>query len=177
MEKCYLNTWTGELYTYDEVCNYLLEHCLDDTDRKEFSCIDENTLDDILYYINYSLSELDFVCLSPEAVEKINSSAANDCYCENSSISNRDCKNSCSCGNVSLYNSNSKGTDVLTGKDVLELIEKAQFEDFKNSIGAKLTDKEKANAKNKVPNFYCGFIDDKEMEKSIKQLLNKMAQK
>ena len=57
------------------------------------------------------------------------------------------------------------------------MIEKAQFENFKNSIGANLTDEEKKNATNKVPNFYCGFIDDKEMEESIKQLLGKMVQK
>ena len=69
------------------------------------------------------------------------------------------------------------GLDLLTVNDILKMIEEARFENFKNSIGANLTDKEKKNATNKVPNFYCGFIDDKEMEESIKQLLGKMAQK
>ena len=116
-------------------------------------------------------------CDAITKLKKLGLSTVNNYHRINDSISNKECNNSCSCGNRSLCNSDLKDIKSLTGKDILKMIEEARFENFKNSIGANLTDEEKKNATNKVPNFYCGFIDDKEMEESIKQLLGKMAQK
>ena len=176
----YLNTDNGDLYTENAVYDYLYEHCLDDDERKELSYDNDKDLSVLLEIIDSPLEELGFTYLSPDAVAKLKKlglSTINNYHRINDSISNKECNNSCSCGNGSLCNSNSKNAESLTVNDILKMIEEARFENFKNSIGANLTDKEKKNATNKVPNFYCGFIDDKEMEESIKQLLGKMAQK
>ena len=176
----YLNTDNGDLYTENAVYDYLYEHCLDDDERKELSSDDDKDLSVLLEVIDSPLEELGFTYLSPDAVAKLREhglSTVNNYHYINDSISNKECNNSCSCGNSSFCNSNSKNAESLTVNDILKMIEKAHFENFKNSIGANLTDEEKKNATNKVPNFYCGFIDDKEMEESIKQLLGKMVQK
>lgn len=176
----YLNTDNGDLYTENAVYDYLYDHCLDYDERKELSYDNDKDLSVLLEIIDSPLEELGFTYLSPNAViklKKLGLSTINNNHCINDSISNKECNNSCSCGNSSLCNSNSKNAESLTVNDILKMIEKAQFENFKNSIGANLTDEEKENATNKVPNFYCGFIDDKEMEESIKQLLGKMVQK
>lgn len=186
----YLNTYTGKFYTYDELYNYLLNEYVDEEARGEgYSLWEDPTLDTLLEVIDSSLEDLGFTWLSPKAVEKLTSSAANDCHCKkkstDSSILDSPLFNGPmpmgvfddSYSNTTNPKEKIKETETLTGKDLLEIIEEIQVEEFKSAIGTKLTDKEKANAKNKVPNFYCGFIDDKEMEKSIKQLLNKMAQK
>ena len=176
----YLNTDNGDLYTENSVYDYLYDHCLDDDERKELSYDNDKDLSVLLEIIDLPLEELGFTYLSSNAVTKLKKlglSTVNNCHCINDSISNKECNNSCSCGNGSLCNSDLKDIKSLTGKDILKMIEEAKFENFKNSIGANLTDEEKRKATNKVPNFYCGFIDDKEMEKSIKQLLGKMAQK
>lgn len=176
----YLNTCNGDLYTENAVYNYLYDRYLNDDERKELSCDNDKDFSVLLEIIDSPLEELGFTYLSPNAVinlRKHGLSTINNYHCINDSISNKECNNSCSCGNGSLCNSDLKDIKSLTGKDILKMIEEARFENFKNSIGANLTDKEKKNATNKVPNFYCGFIDDKEMEKSIKQLLGKMVQK
>ena len=176
----YLSTDNGDLYTENAVYDYLYEHCLDDDERKELSYDNDKDLSVLLEVIDSPLEELGFTYLSPDAVAKLKKlglSTISNYHCTNDSISNKECNNSCSCGNGRLCNSNSKNDESLTGKDILKMIEKAQFENFKNSIGANLTDEEKRNATNKVPNFYCGFIDDKEMEETINQLLGKMVQK
>ena len=176
----YLNTDNGDLYTENAVYDYLYDHCLDDDERKELSYDNDKDLNVLLEVIDSPLEEWGFTYLSPDAViklKKLGLSTVNNCHYENDSISNKECNNSCSCGNSSLCNSNSKNAESLTVHDILKMIEEIQFKNFKNSIGANLTDEEKRNATNKVPNFYCGFIDDKEMEESIKQLLGKMVQK
>lgn len=176
----YLNTDNGDLYTENAVYNYLYEHCLDDDERKELSYDNDKDLSVLLEVIDSPLEELGFTYLSPDAVinlRKHGLSTVNNYHSTDDSISNKECNNSCSCGNGSLCNSDLKDIKSLTVNNILKMIEEAQFENFKNSIGANLTDEEKRNATNKVPNFYCGFIDDKEMEESIKQLLGKMVQK
>ena len=177
----YLNTDNGDIYTENALYDYLYDNYLDDDERKELSYEDDKDLSVLLVeVIGYTLDDVGFAYLSPCAVTKLKKlglSIINNYHRINDSISNKECNNSCSCGNGSLCNSNLKDIKSLTGKDILKMIEEARFENFKNSIGANLTDKEKKNATNKVPNFYCGFIDDKEMEESIKQLLGKMVQK
>lgn len=176
----YLNTNNGDLYTEDSLYDYLYDRYLNDDERKELSYENNRDLSVLLEVIDSPLDDLDFAYLSPNAViklKKLGLSTINNYHRINDSISNKECNNSYSCGNGSLCNSDLKDIKSLTGKDILKMIEEARFENFKNSIGANLTDKEKKNATNKVPNFYCGFIDDKEMEESIKQLLGKMAQK
>ena len=177
----YLNTDNGDIYTENALYDYLYDRYLDDDERKELSYNNDRDLSVLLVeVIGCTLDEVGFAYLSPNAViklKKLGLSTINNCHCTNDSISNKECNNSCSCGNDSLCNSDLKNAESLTVNNILKMIEEARFENFKNSIGANLTDKEKKNATNKVPNFYCGFIDDKEMEESIKQLLGKMVQK
>lgn len=87
MTKNYLNTVTGELYTHDEVYDYLFELCLDDEERDEITTYGTTDKDIslLLEIIDESLENLNFAHLYFKDAEKINSSTTDDCRCKKKS--------------------------------------------------------------------------------------------